>query len=77
MVEETEYPKKTSDLPEITDKLYHIILYLEHFAMSGIQIHNLVVMGIDCIGDCKPNYHMIMTTPNTTTKHVKTHQKGI
>jgi hypothetical protein len=32
-----------------------------HFAMSGIWSTNFVVIGTDCIGSCKANYHMITT----------------
>ena len=39
------------------DKHYHIMFY-----WTGFKFTTLVVIGTDCTGSCKSNYHMVTTT---------------
>jgi hypothetical protein len=58
-----EYPKKTPDLSEVTDK------FLSENVVSSTPLHEWdsnsqlsVVTGTDCIGSSKSNYNTITTT---------------
>jgi hypothetical protein len=66
-------PKKTTDLSQVTDKFYHILLYTSPW--SRFKFTTSVVIGTDCIGNCKSNYHVIMTTTSPVFK-IKIH-KGV
>jgi hypothetical protein len=40
LVEETSVPGKTSDMPQVSSYLYHIMLYQVYLAMNRVRTHN-------------------------------------
>ena len=64
LVEETGGPEENHRPAASHWQLYHMMLYTSPWA--GVEPTTSVVIGTDCIGGCKSNYHTI--TAMTATK---------
>ena len=66
-----ECPEKTTDLSQFTDKLYHIMLCSSPWA--GVEPTKSLVIGTNCIGSCKSNYHTVtaMMAPSPSYEEVR------
>jgi hypothetical protein len=66
------------EIPQVTDKLYHMMLYRAYLTWAGFTLTTLVVIGTDCIGRYKSNYYTIMTTTAPSkNKNIKDNTKFI
>ena len=55
-----QFQEKTTDLSQVTNKRYHILLYTS--PCTGLELTNLMVIDTDCTGSCKSIHRTITTT---------------
>ena len=59
--------EKTTDLSQVIDKLYHIMLYTSPW--PRFELTTSVMIDTDFIGSCKCNYHRITATTDPELRY--------